>query len=301
MIQCPSCGKDIADDSAHCGYCGSKVETGAGKKTMIGFAAVTAEQMREAAEEARKAREQATASAPPPQPAAPSPDRPSAPTPFAGESAVAPKLAVPMPGANAASDAKTAVMSAVVDTAPQPTPAAAPNKVPTNWGLPTADTIDEPSVTATDFGKTPLPGGGGPSEMGGGSLVQAENTLPQGPVQRGEVRDPVKVLIFIVISCGLYGIIWMFKVVDELNKGLGRDEFNVVKELLFTIVTCGLWGMWFQWRIANAAVELQKSWGVEPEMEAPILFILNFVYVGPLFLQKSLNNAWENGQPGALT
>ncbi len=117
-------------------------------------------------------------------------------------------------------------------------------------------------------------------------------------MQRGEVRNPVTVLLLIYVTCGIYGLIWMFAVIDDINKGLGREEFNAMKEIGLTIVTCGMWGLWFQWRLCNAVVELQKAWGVEPEMEPTILFVLNFVYVGPLFMQKSLNNAWENGTPG---
>lgn len=60
MIVCPNCGKDIADDSAHCGFCGFEIESGGGKKTMIGFAAVTGDVMKQAAEEAKRAREAAS-------------------------------------------------------------------------------------------------------------------------------------------------------------------------------------------------------------------------------------------------
>lgn len=117
-------------------------------------------------------------------------------------------------------------------------------------------------------------------------------------MQRGEIRNPVTVLVLGLVTCGIYQIYWLFTIAGEINKGLGREEFNPVKELLLTFVTCGIWGLWFLWRLCEAVVEMQKAWGVEPEMDAPILFIMNFLYVGPLFMQKSLNNAWENGTPG---
>lgn len=117
-------------------------------------------------------------------------------------------------------------------------------------------------------------------------------------MQRGEVRNPVTTLLLVMFTCGIYAIIWMFAVVGDINKGLGREEFNFVKEILLSIVTCGLWGIWFQWRLCHAVAEVQQAWGVEPEMDGPILFVLNFVGIGPLFIQKSLNNAWENGTPG---
>ena len=118
-------------------------------------------------------------------------------------------------------------------------------------------------------------------------------------MQRGEVRNPVTVLVLMFVTCGLYGLIWMMGVIDDVNKGLGREEFSAVKEVVLTIVTCGIWGIWFQWRLAEAVVEVQRSWGVQPKMDAPILFVTNFVLgLGPYFVQDSLNNAWENGTPG---
>lgn len=141
MIQCPECGKDIADDVAHCGYCGAQVETAAGKKTMIGFAAVTDETLRQAAEQAKQARETAENAADQaaggessegklklPKPNLPSPAKPAG-------SARGPggKLNIPRPGGadptdssdsgvgdpQAPSDAKTEIMSPVSTDAEQ--------------------------------------------------------------------------------------------------------------------------------------------------------------------------------------
>jgi len=119
-------------------------------------------------------------------------------------------------------------------------------------------------------------------------------------MQRGEVRNPITVIVLAMVTCGFYGLYWMYMVCQEVNGGLGREEFNLVKEILLSIVTCGLWGLYFQWRMAEAIVEVQKTWGVEPKYDAPIMFILLFVF-GPattFMMQDSLNNAWENGTPG---
>lgn len=118
-------------------------------------------------------------------------------------------------------------------------------------------------------------------------------------MQRSEVRNPVTVLLLSMFTCGVYAIYYLFFVMPEdLNRGLGREEFNGVKELLLTLVTCGVWGLWYQWRVCEALVEVQRSWGVEPVMDAPIMFVMAFVGIAPLFYQQSLNNAWENGMPG---
>lgn len=129
MIQCPECGKEIADNSAHCGFCGAEIQTGGGKKTMIGFAAVTEDAMREAAQQARDARDRAEQEANPPQssdegggepklklpkPGLSAPKSSSASGPASGSDA--PKFSIPKPGGGASQappDAKTEAMPPV--------------------------------------------------------------------------------------------------------------------------------------------------------------------------------------------
>ena len=119
-------------------------------------------------------------------------------------------------------------------------------------------------------------------------------------MQRGEVRDPIMVAIFGMVTCGFYNLYWMYMVCEEMNNGLGREEFNFVKELLLSMVTCGAWGLYFWWRLANATVEVQQKWGVQPGQDATIIFVLALVFypAAPFLMQQGLNNAWENGTPG---
>ncbi len=130
-----------------------------------------------------------------------------------------------------------------------------------------------------------------------GSLAEKTQTLQVNLMQRGEVRDPVKTLIFGLLSCGIYQLYWLIQIAQELNAALGRDEFTM-KDVILSFVTCGIWGIFVMWRLSNAVVELQQKWGVQPVMDAPILFLMNLLYLGPFFIQQSLNNAWENGTPG---
>lgn len=209
MIQCPSCGKDIADDSAHCGFCGAKVETGAGKKTMIGFAALTGDALKQAAEEARQAREAAEAArsqAPSEEPRLKLPKpglpKPGAPTPAGGTPGPPPLSKLALPGSatdGADADAKTAVMPAIgeapstvtegavgdelADTDPMSTtPAQMPHASPAAPVARAEETIPERPVPVVPDGPTEFGGGpihDGPSEFGTGSMQVAQNTLPE--------------------------------------------------------------------------------------------------------------------------
>jgi hypothetical protein len=58
MINCPNCDKQIADDSAHCGYCGHQLEEKNKKKTMFGMAALGGDELKKAVEEAKEAKQE---------------------------------------------------------------------------------------------------------------------------------------------------------------------------------------------------------------------------------------------------
>jgi len=53
MISCPKCGAENADNANHCGNCGDRLNDGGASKTMFGFAAISPEAMKQAAEDAR--------------------------------------------------------------------------------------------------------------------------------------------------------------------------------------------------------------------------------------------------------
>ena len=57
MITCSNCGKENADDSAHCGFCGYQLQEGA-KKTMFGMNALDADAIAKATAQAKAAAKQ---------------------------------------------------------------------------------------------------------------------------------------------------------------------------------------------------------------------------------------------------
>ncbi len=116
-------------------------------------------------------------------------------------------------------------------------------------------------------------------------------------MRRGEVRNPVMTLVLTIITCGFYYFYWMYKTCEEVNAGLATEEYNPGIEILLSIVTCGLWTLWWDWRVGESIYEMEQRWGTDPMMEPALLFLTNFFGLGPLFYQRSMNNAWENGSP----
>lgn len=272
MISCPNCGAENADNANHCGNCGTKLHAGGGAKTMFGFAAVTPEAMKQAAEEARAAENK-------PQIPAPSIPAPSIPAP----SIPAPNI--PAPGAGS-SEAKTELTPAIE--------ASADPRGDTQSGG-SMSTQPTPMVEAPQ--SSPKPSFATQPES---PLVAAHEahmaTSAPGTFRKGEVRDPIKTLLLCLFTCGFGNMYMILKWAEDVNGGLGEEKYNGIKILLIGMLTCGFYAIWQLWNMCNDVAEIQRKWGVEPDKDGTILFILHFVYVGPMFFQTGLNNAWENGR-----
>lgn len=117
-----------------------------------------------------------------------------------------------------------------------------------------------------------------------------------GAYSKGEVRDPLVTLAICLLTCGFGNLYMIMKWADEVNGGLGEQKYNGVMIVVLGMVTCGFYAIWQLWNMSNDVEEIQRRWGVEPDQTGMILFLLHFVYVGPMFFQKGLNNAWENGR-----
>ena len=116
-------------------------------------------------------------------------------------------------------------------------------------------------------------------------------------MQRGTVRHPFLVYILNMFTCGLYGLYWFFVTCEDINRGLGRREFNPILDFVLIWLTCGLWWFWWSWRASESIVEVQEAWGVRPKMDEALMFIIAIFGFGMIVKQLSLNNAWEKGSP----
>lgn len=332
MITCPNCGAENADNANHCGNCGTKIHTSGAAKTMFGFAAISPEDMKKAAEEAQGAGEPAKLKLPTPtlpSPSSlPSPNLPSALQPPSS----AGKFNIPAPSSLSTpdtagsdfggSDVPTQMTPAVSTPLPTPQPAFAPEpssdfafnetqppsvlaeagaKLQEELSLGGQHTTQEeraiePSLpVAAPAAPLSTGGGFGGTGFGGGGSGGGGGGGGFGG-KRGEVRNPITTTILIFVTCGFYGMYLWYLMMNEINDGFGEERYNVVKELVLSIL-CFVYGIYLLWRLCNDIEELQKRWGVEPQFTGVIMFAMNFFYIGPWAMQSGLNNAWENGSP----
>ncbi len=81
-------------------------------------------------------------------------------------------------------------------------------------------------------------------------------------------------ILLTVVTCGIYGIIWMIKLNDELNalaNKQGATSGGVV--FLLTLVTCGIYG-WFWYYKMGENVDAIKTNRGEASNSSPIIYLI---------------------------
>jgi hypothetical protein len=145
-------------------------------------------------------------------------------------------------------------------------------------------------VPAPGFGAM-QPGGMGGPMAGGGA--------------RGEVRNPVTIVLLSLVTCGIYGYYWFYyQLMPELRAYLGRnDEYNPTTQVILSIVTCGIWYLLGVAKACKMIQEGQQRAG-RPNAEDKtnliwILFAVNVLLGVPTMLaipwviQTEANKIWD--------
>jgi hypothetical protein len=142
----------------------------------------------------------------------------------------------------------------------------------------------------------PAPGFGAMVPAGGGGGGMA------GP--KGEVRNPITIVLLSLVTCGIYGLYWFyFQLIPELRANLGRqDEYNPTTKIILAIVTCGIMYLIDLFKVPKMIVEAGQRAGKPMEDKTNLIIILllvNFVLgvptsmAIPYILQTEANRVWE--------
>lgn len=99
--------------------------------------------------------------------------------------------------------------------------------------------------------------------MGSGNGPQSPR--PNGYGNSGGYRAPITsrsipmAIILSIITCGIYGIYWMYCLVNDLNTASGHDgDTSGGMVILFTIITCGIYGLYWYYTAGRKVSEIQE-------------------------------------------
>ena len=114
------------------------------------------------------------------------------------------------------------------------------------------------------------------------------------PGTKGEVRNPTTDLILTLVTCGLYGIFWLYARAKEVNTYLGEEKVKPI----FIIPGCLCYPLILvaNWHLANSLKDVQAKAGVVPEKDETTFLAILLMFVAPvgvMMFQQRLNDCWE--------
>ncbi len=123
-------------------------------------------------------------------------------------------------------------------------------------------------------------------------------------------RNPALVIIFSIITCGIYEFYWIVATTNEVQNKLKSPDGSVKSgglALLFTIITCGIYSYYWWYKMGQRQGQLGKEYGVNSVSDnAALYLILCFIGIGAVInmvlLQSNLNkiaSAKDNPEPKA--
>jgi hypothetical protein len=138
-------------------------------------------------------------------------------------------------------------------------------------------------------------GPGGPPGMGGypGGPGGGPMAAPGQHGAKGQVRNPVTVLLIGLVTCGIYQMIWFISTAGEMSTYLQRDEPNWLKIMGLSIVTCGLYSLYWQIVVLGPLLqEMQQRAGLANPQNHGWMYIIPYYNV--ILMQQELNKVWQS-------
>lgn len=110
-------------------------------------------------------------------------------------------------------------------------------------------------------------------------------------------RDPVMVLIFTYVTCGLYGLYWQYVTTEELVRASGRSDVSPTMDLVLSLVTCSLYSFYVYYRNAELIHHALTARNIAHENKQQLVLLLvlaSFIigitgWIAPLILQDEYN------------
>jgi hypothetical protein len=130
----------------------------------------------------------------------------------------------------------------------------------------------------------------------GGEAAMQQQYGRAGLLSVGEKRDPMMVVLFTFLTCGIYALFWWYSVITEIKNALGRDDINPTMEIVLVFVTCGIYGFYLYYKYPQLMMEMQDRAGRprnDISMTTLLLAIFGLAVISIPIMQSELNNIWD--------
>ena len=114
-------------------------------------------------------------------------------------------------------------------------------------------------------------------------------------------RDVAVAIILSIVTCGIYGIYWLYTIAEGFYVTPTHERVNTTPgvTILLWIVTCGVYGYYCYYKWGRASVEIAARYGRTAE-DKGILYLLLAIFglsiVNDALIQSDFNN-WLSYPP----
>lgn len=112
----------------------------------------------------------------------------------------------------------------------------------------------------------------------------------------GIVRSPILVLVFSILSCGIYFIYWLYITANELKIYSGRADINPGLDTIISIFCFPYIIYWF-YKYSKIVYEEQinsTGFATDNSLINTILSALGLSVVSAVIMQSDLNSLWTS-------
>ena len=101
-------------------------------------------------------------------------------------------------------------------------------------------------------------------------------------------------IILSIVTCGIYGLYWLYCLVNDLNTASGHEQdTSGGMVILFSIITCGIYGLYWYYTAGRKVNEIQE-YGRQPQdtylgILYLVLDLVGFSIVSMALIQNELN------------
>ncbi len=105
-------------------------------------------------------------------------------------------------------------------------------------------------------------------------------------------RSVAEVIILSIVTCGIYGIYWIYAFSNDVKLYLDDETINPGTEVLLSVVTCGIYAIYWMYKFGKLVTTCQEKAGVQVEDNAIVyvilaVFGLSIVNIG--LMQNAMN------------
>ncbi|RKS68933.1 uncharacterized protein DUF4234 [Actinomadura pelletieri DSM 43383] len=106
-------------------------------------------------------------------------------------------------------------------------------------------------------------------------------------------RNPLGVWLGLpIITFGIYGLVWFYKVhveLHEYDRRIDNAATNALLSMLLGFLTLGIWPLIMYVKLAGRISAAQRAAGLQPSCSGGIAFLLGILGFGVLYYQIQLN------------